>query len=280
MTDIAVKATQTKAVPLDYTIPGAQELLPKAVVADMDGSAAASAWFPCLQVLEPGGSVMFSALQPSVAAGGSANVSWFPGADVDDSSGATFVTESFYLDTRTTGVSTSQVLHSGSSYLVTAQGTYSAWDIVLNVGVPEANAMFPTPGRGVLTTQVGLDPDTLFAYPASHPNTIGNQQTFQVDLGSGFAYHTPVGGPYAVPQTGHVYSYQLTGQGAVATWRVDDSPLSDNYGYILITVQGSGGTIGGGVQSVTSANGTLTVTNSTGPNVDLAVVKTIDGGSA
>lgn len=80
MADVAVLAPASGAVPRDYTVPGAQEILPKAVSAQMDGSAAGSPWFPCLQVLDPGGHVMFTAIAgAAIAAGASADVSWFPG---------------------------------------------------------------------------------------------------------------------------------------------------------------------------------------------------------
>lgn len=80
MADVAIRAAATAAAPRDYTVPGAQEILPKAVSAAMDGTSAATSWFPCLQVLDPGGTVMFSAIAGlSVAAGGTADVSWFPG---------------------------------------------------------------------------------------------------------------------------------------------------------------------------------------------------------
>lgn len=79
MADVAIVASAVHSAPTDYTIPGAQELLPKAVSASMDGTAAASTWFPALQVLDPFGHVMFSAVSgDSVAAGGSADASWFP----------------------------------------------------------------------------------------------------------------------------------------------------------------------------------------------------------
>ena len=79
MADIAIRAAATAAVPRDYSIPGAQELLPKSVSASLDGTGAGSSYFPCLQVLDPGGNVMFSAIAgTSVAAGVSADVSWFP----------------------------------------------------------------------------------------------------------------------------------------------------------------------------------------------------------
>lgn len=80
MSDVAIRAAATAGVPRDYKIPGAQEILPKSVSATMDGTSAASAWFPCLQLLDPGGNVMFSAIAGlSIAAGASADVSWFPG---------------------------------------------------------------------------------------------------------------------------------------------------------------------------------------------------------
>lgn len=83
MADIAIRASQTTAVPQTYTIPGAQEILPKTVSASMDGSGTAGAWFPCLQVLDPGGAVMFSAVPTtSIAAGASADVTWFPRLNV------------------------------------------------------------------------------------------------------------------------------------------------------------------------------------------------------
>lgn len=80
MSDVAIRAKATKAVPRDYVIPGAQELLPKTVRASMDGTAAVSAWYPCFQVLDPGGNVMSEAVSSSsIAAGASADVTWFPG---------------------------------------------------------------------------------------------------------------------------------------------------------------------------------------------------------
>ena len=259
------------SVPLDYTVPQSGELIPLMVRATLDGTSAASGFYAVVEIIAPSGRVMGIARSSAIAAGGSADVTWFPGGDVDTAGNTdTFVAETFFLDTRATSVSSSQVLASGTSYLVTAQGTWSAWGLALNTGVPESDAMFPTSGRGVLSTQVGLDPDTLFAYPSSHPNTIGNQQTFQMNLGSGWAYHTPVGGPYTTPQGGHAYTYQVTGQGSVISFRIDDSPLSDNYGAVRITVQGgTSGSSPGSISSVTSSDGSLTVTHPTGPNVDL-----------
>lgn len=80
MSDVSIRQTAVTAAPLDYKVPGAQEILPKAVSANMDGTSALVPWFPCLQLLDPAGNVMFSAVAPSSqAAGASADVTWFPG---------------------------------------------------------------------------------------------------------------------------------------------------------------------------------------------------------
>jgi hypothetical protein len=87
MADIAVRAQSTHAAPLDYAIPGAQELLPKAVAANLDGTGAAGDFFPCLQILSPGGVVMFDAISTTVvAAGESVDATWFPGVTAAASS--------------------------------------------------------------------------------------------------------------------------------------------------------------------------------------------------
>jgi hypothetical protein len=80
MANIAVINPQVIAAPSDYKVPGAQELQPFSVTASYDGSGAAGAYFPCLQVLDGAGNVLFSCVPTnSVAAGVSADVSWFPG---------------------------------------------------------------------------------------------------------------------------------------------------------------------------------------------------------
>lgn len=89
MTDISIRDNSTVNAPHDYKIPGAQEILPKAVSAAMDGTGASGTWFPCMQVLDPNGNVMFSAISPTpLAVGASADVSWFRGLSQVPSSSA------------------------------------------------------------------------------------------------------------------------------------------------------------------------------------------------
>lgn len=247
MADIAIRATATAAAPRDYTIPGAQEILPKSVSADMDGSGSTTSWYPVLQILDPGGNVMGSYLPPTtVAAGASANVTWFPGAEPveEDASGSGTLIDSFFVDTRsTTGGTSAVTLTSGTSYLVTATGTWSYGNHSLDVGTPEANALYPTPGPRS-STQVGSDPECTFAYYSGDGGTIGHWTLWQFNLGAGFAYITPTDGTHATPNASHSYTYQVTGAGSPLSAKFVDNPVQygDNYGYVLVQIRTLGPT--------------------------------------
>lgn len=68
-----------QATPAGYQIPAAQTIRVKSVRAVVDGSAAAAAFLPTLQLVAPSGQVVWeSATDTTVAAAGSADVSWFP----------------------------------------------------------------------------------------------------------------------------------------------------------------------------------------------------------
>ena len=86
MPDVSLVARNIAAAPKDYLVPGAQEFILKAVTANVDGSGAAGTFLPALQMINPAGDVMWTAVARSlpVAAGASANVSWFPGGGVDE----------------------------------------------------------------------------------------------------------------------------------------------------------------------------------------------------
>jgi hypothetical protein len=80
MADEAIVASAIAAAPFGYTVPGAQEIAPKLVSATFDCTSAASTVYPALQLVSPSGVVMGTFVDPnvSIAAGGSADVSWFP----------------------------------------------------------------------------------------------------------------------------------------------------------------------------------------------------------
>jgi hypothetical protein len=78
MADASIVSTANVAAPEGYTLQGTNELLLKAVRATIDGSGTATAYLPALQLLDPNGNVMWTAVGSTVAAGASADVSWFP----------------------------------------------------------------------------------------------------------------------------------------------------------------------------------------------------------
>lgn len=79
MADIALLASQADDAPLGYQVPGAQEIILKSITASFDGSGAAGAFIPTLQIIAPNGAVLAACpVSTSVAAGASADVSWFP----------------------------------------------------------------------------------------------------------------------------------------------------------------------------------------------------------
>jgi hypothetical protein len=65
-------------VPLDYNVSGNQTLDLIAVKGDFDGSAAAVPWVPVVEILSDAGHVMAQAKGDTVAAGGSATVTFAP----------------------------------------------------------------------------------------------------------------------------------------------------------------------------------------------------------
>lgn len=66
------------ASPLEYTVPGSTAFVPRAASATFDGSGAAGAFLPTMTWLSQSGEVLGRYTAPEVAAGSSAEVSWFP----------------------------------------------------------------------------------------------------------------------------------------------------------------------------------------------------------
>lgn len=313
MADIPILVAGSEPAPAGWEVPTTQEVNPKAAHATVDGTAAASSFIPVLEIITDGGQTIARCVGPTVAAGGSADVSWFPGVDVDESgNGSVVVAETLTLPTWASSVSSANPIPSGVACLVSVQGTCSHWNLPLAQGSPEADAMFPSKPSSVTrtSTQVGLDPDTIFAWPTAFPHVAGHDTTFEINMGSGFSHIEPVGGPFTTPQGGHFYTYSLVGQGQVAKFRINDSPLTDNYGAFQIIIYGvpavgsslevtdgthtvmgateidftSGATVtqsgttaqvavsgGSGVTDITSTGGSIGVTAPTGPTTNVDV---------
>lgn len=85
MADIAIVNPAVTGAPKDYQLRGGQELLLKAVTANVDGTTANGTFLPALQLLDPAGNVMWTSVNRAfpVAAGASANMSWFPGGGIE-----------------------------------------------------------------------------------------------------------------------------------------------------------------------------------------------------
>jgi hypothetical protein len=224
---------------------------PKVVFASFDGTGSSASFFPTLKIISDAGEVVGIFPTPEiVAAGESADVSWFRGvgSQISTTEGtAGVIVETLYLDMTVGTATAATVLAAGVPYVITMQGTWIFYDHPLDVGTPEPTAMFPTPSGGRVSTQVGLDAETCFAKfsGASGPG-IGNQSLIKTNLGSGATHIAPVGGPYTTPVNGHFYRYQVTGQGSAPVFTFFDTVYPDNYGKIQITIQSFGGSSGAG----------------------------------
>jgi hypothetical protein len=74
-----VRFSTPQSVPADVPIPQGGELIPKVVRATIDGSGAGTAYYAAVQVLDPNNNVKGSYISSSIAAGASADVTWFHG---------------------------------------------------------------------------------------------------------------------------------------------------------------------------------------------------------
>jgi hypothetical protein len=79
MADTTIGGLGTKAAPLDYKVPKSIELFPRTIKATFDGSGAGAPFLPAVQIIADSGDVVGTyPVDTAVAAGGSADVSWFP----------------------------------------------------------------------------------------------------------------------------------------------------------------------------------------------------------
>ena len=79
MADVQVRPLGTETAPADAVIPQSSEWIMKACYASYDGSSAAGSFQPLLRVKSDAGLVVFeSKISDTIAAGASADTSWFP----------------------------------------------------------------------------------------------------------------------------------------------------------------------------------------------------------
>lgn len=91
MADATILAAGSATVPAGYTVPPTQQIQPKAVRAVLDGTGASGSYLAVLQVVSDSGIVIAEGVcTTTIAAGASAQVSWFP--HVGGASGSTGAT--------------------------------------------------------------------------------------------------------------------------------------------------------------------------------------------
>lgn len=80
MADATILAAGSEALPAGYTVPAQQVIQPKMVRAVVDGTGASGSFVAVCQIVSDSGIIIAEGVCSStVAAGGSAQVSWFPG---------------------------------------------------------------------------------------------------------------------------------------------------------------------------------------------------------
>jgi hypothetical protein len=196
------------AVPLNYQVPQSGELVPLMVRATVDGTAAASAFYAAVQIIAPSGRVMGTAISDSIAAGASADVTWFPrvgGTTVSGTStlpinpalsGNVILPLSILLGTRAVQPAGASFVGNGHNHLgmrVTMTRTGTLHDLAIYVTTAAGSAEVAiidttTPTRNIVYKS------GLVAVPTSHawqvvadpalPVTVGDQYDFVYGNGS------------------------------------------------------------------------------------------------
>jgi hypothetical protein len=146
-------------------------------------------------------------------------------------------------------INTRGVLPTGSLYVAEVGGAISYyarkqyrhpsgnWDTVCGEPIRDA----------FLGGYVGIDAEFVFGRPWTSPcpETLPVHWTnFEMSTNNGASYSHPgpIGGPFTVPTSNHVYSYPLIGSNEYALFRLKDDPngvpeTADNYGSLYIHVR-------------------------------------------
>lgn len=78
MADVQIHDDSVSTAPKEYVVPSSAEFTLKCVDATWDGSGAAGAFLPCVEIVSDSGRIVARGMASSVAAGSSAQVSFFP----------------------------------------------------------------------------------------------------------------------------------------------------------------------------------------------------------
>jgi hypothetical protein len=142
----------------------------------------------------------------------------------------------------TTPISSPAALVNGQHYLISVEGTFSAWTHwpSRRCGKVEPAPVYLSPGRPDAPT--GDDAEFRFARPAftraqcNRHELPKSQVVFQLDTGTGWHHPIPVGGPASEPTRHHRYVYDVVGTGVPVQFRLVDWETRDNNGRLKIAI--------------------------------------------
>lgn len=237
MADVQLTQLATAAAPLVYTVPQGVEIRVKAVRAEYDGTAAAGAFLPQVHIVSDAGLTVARASDQgvSVAAGGTADASFFPGVKHAAAAAATTTdsypinedagiltpgSDIYSLHWAAQGVANAACLYNGFIASTGAQGAYITWRFMLGP--------FGSIHEFVTTFRVGPGYGAPQVYLASIPEN---------DPGSGAA--DPTGVLHEIDTLSWVKAYDLQGYAAVAAPNMVDQRGWQSHGLRVMGAAGA-----------------------------------------
>lgn len=197
MASVPLRSTANVAAPKDYSIPAAQVIRLLSVRAEYDGSGSAAAWLPALQILDNNGNVLATAADPavSVAAGASADVSWFPGVKAGGGGSSTTNAEWFFVSR-----STVYTVNAGATQTIpwTTLKSSDATLFSLSTVHGHTNDTIVVAREGVVFWSMLVVP----APPANYALSVFNNFDNATTVGSSFQNSMNTGNTQALPGAG------------------------------------------------------------------------------
>lgn len=215
--DRQIVVTGQAATPASFLIPGNGQVRPKAVFASFDGTGASGSFFPLLQIISDAGKTVCEAASDiPIAAGASADVSWFRGLSPVPSSSAVLpgtsvnrsITSQVIANNTSTNVSFDTVLFDDLGWFNPANPTRITPNIDGQFLVTYTNAwVYPAGGGFAIQTGIGHTAPTTVSVSeqitasAGQPNATSGPGIVNASAGDTFA----------------LFVYQISG-GNMSTW--------------------------------------------------------------
>lgn len=246
MADVTIAATGSTSAPLSYTVAGAQEIIIRSLFASFDGTGAAGAFLPCVQVVSPAGQVVIEAItDASVAAGSSADVTFAPflkGAAAASTAGAGLPNAVMKKSNTQTinGNSITQVTLDSSTFATTDSSIFTASGsnvVIHKTGLYAAYINF-------VDDNLATNPTTTQFYPkwlggVTNPNNpwqLAVPRIFNVNGPAGLLGSQPAGGGVADSMDNWSVAYVSEVNATVGAWMATLSASSITTSTCLLVV--------------------------------------------